>query len=140
LARPHDAPRRNASKFFGALEFGGECVSIRAGGAAHDTPAKLVPSVARGIVPGPVVGNRALDRKEPLIVIGDDEEESPGDGRGRRFNDCQVRRGHAEQTPVSVISMRFIGPSAEKNLDRIPAAGVERQVASAWAVRAPYRF
>jgi hypothetical protein len=43
------------------------------------------------------------------------EEERRGDERGRRSNDVQVRRGHAEQTPVSVISMWFIGPSAEKN-------------------------
>jgi hypothetical protein len=35
LAWPHDALRRNTGKFFGAVEFEGECVSIRAGWAAH---------------------------------------------------------------------------------------------------------
>jgi hypothetical protein len=50
LAWPHDAPRRNTGKLFGAVEFEGECVSIRAGWAAHDAPAKLVASMASGIV------------------------------------------------------------------------------------------
>jgi hypothetical protein len=77
LARPEDAPWRNTGKFFGAMEFDGECVSIRAGWAAHDAPEELVASMARGIGPGPVIGHRAFDAKASLIVIGDDEEERP---------------------------------------------------------------
>jgi hypothetical protein len=54
----------HTGKFFGALEFDGECVSILAGRAAHDAPAKLVASVTRGIDPGPIIGHRAFDAKE----------------------------------------------------------------------------
>jgi hypothetical protein len=78
LARPHDAPRRNAGKFFDALEFGGERVSIRASWAAHDAPAELVANMASGILPGLAIGHRAFDGKEPLIVVGDDEEKRCG--------------------------------------------------------------
>jgi hypothetical protein len=73
-ARPHDAPRRNAGKFFGEVEFEGESVSIRADGAAHDARAKLVASMASGILPGPVVGHRPFDRKEPLVVTTDEDD------------------------------------------------------------------
>ena len=74
LAGSQDAPRRNTDKFFGTLKFGGKCVSIRAGWAAHDAP-KLVASMASGIVPWSVIGHWPFDGKEPLIVVGDDEEE-----------------------------------------------------------------
>jgi hypothetical protein len=95
LARPHDASRRNTGKLSGALEFGDESVSIRAGRAAHDAPAELVASMASGILPGLIVGYRAFDGKEPLIVVGDDEEERRGGvGRGRFSNNSQVRCGH----------------------------------------------
>ena len=67
-SKPHDAPRRDTGKFFGAMEFEGECVSIRAGGAAHDTQAKLVASMASGILPGPIVGHRPFDPKEPFLA------------------------------------------------------------------------
>jgi hypothetical protein len=91
LARPHDAPRRNAGKFFGAVEFSGERVSVRAGRAAHDVPAELVACMARGILPKLIVGHRAFDGKEPLIVVGNDEEERrAGGGRGRFSNNSQV--------------------------------------------------
>jgi hypothetical protein len=65
LARPHDAPRRNTGKFSGALKFGGERVSIRAGRTAHDAPAELVASLASGILPGPVIGHRPSTEKNP---------------------------------------------------------------------------
>jgi hypothetical protein len=95
LARPHDAPRRNTGKFFGALEFGDERVSIRAGWAAHDAPAELVANMASGILPGLVVGHRTFNGKEPLIVVGDDEEKRCGRvGRGRFSYNSQARVGH----------------------------------------------
>jgi hypothetical protein len=78
LARPHDAPRRNAGKFLGTLEFDRECVSIWAGGATHDLPVKLVASVASGILPGPIINHRPFNGKEPLIVVGDDKKERCG--------------------------------------------------------------
>jgi hypothetical protein len=78
LARPHDAPRRNAGKLLGTLEFDGECASIRADRATHDLPVKLIASMASGILPGPVVGHRSFNGKESLIVIGNDEEERRG--------------------------------------------------------------
>jgi hypothetical protein len=31
--------------------------------------------MASGVLPGPVVGHRPFDGKEPLIVVSDDEEE-----------------------------------------------------------------
>jgi hypothetical protein len=61
-------------RFFGALEFGGQCISIGAGWAARDAPTKLVTSMARGIVPGPIIGHWPFNGKEPLIVVGGDEE------------------------------------------------------------------
>jgi hypothetical protein len=75
---PHDAPRRDAGKFFGALESGGERVPIRAGRAAHDVPAKLVVSMANGTLPGPLIGHRPFHRKETLIVVGEDDEKRRG--------------------------------------------------------------
>ncbi len=75
LARPQDAPWRNADELFGALEFDGESVSLRAGWAACNAPAELVARMARGIDPRPVVGHRAFDAKEASIVVCDDEEE-----------------------------------------------------------------
>jgi hypothetical protein len=81
--------------------------------AAYDARAKLVASMASGVLPGPIIGHRPFDAKEPLIVIGNDEEERRGIGRGRFSNNSQVWCGHAEQTPVSDIPMRarrwFIG-------------------------------
>jgi hypothetical protein len=78
LAWPHDAPRRNTGKFFGTLEFSGKCVPIRAGRPEHNAQAKLVASMASGILPGPVIGHWPFDAKEPLIVVGDDKEERCG--------------------------------------------------------------
>ena len=78
MAWPQDAPRRNTGKFFGALKLGGERVSIRAGRPTQDASVKLVASMARGINPRPVVGHRAFDAKEPLIEVGNDEEERCG--------------------------------------------------------------
>jgi hypothetical protein len=78
LARPQDASRRNAGKFFRALKFCGERVSVRTDWAAHDAPTKLVVSMANGILPGSIIGHRSFNAKEPLIVVGDDEEEGCG--------------------------------------------------------------
>jgi hypothetical protein len=75
LARPQDAPWRNTDKFFGTLEIDGECVSIRAGWATDNAPAKLVASMTRSINPGPVIGHRSFDAEEASIVVGDDEKE-----------------------------------------------------------------
>jgi hypothetical protein len=74
-ARSHDAPRRDAGELFDALEFCGECISIWTRWAAYDAAAKIVPGVAGRVVPWLVVSHRAFDGKEPLIVIGDNEEE-----------------------------------------------------------------
>jgi hypothetical protein len=96
LAWPHDAPRRNTGKFFGAVKFHGERVTIRAGWAARNAPAKLVASMARGSVPWPVVGHRTFDAKEPLIVVGDDEEKRCGlfgHGRPRAFFQAAAKPG-----------------------------------------------
>jgi hypothetical protein len=93
LAWPQNAPRRNAGKFSGALEFGGERVSIR---AAHDASAELVASMASRVLPGPVIGHRPFDRKEPLIVVSDDEEERCGlfgHGRPRAFFQAATKPG-----------------------------------------------
>ena len=68
-------PGGTPASFFGALEFGRERVSIRAGQAAHNARAKPVASMASGILPGPFIGPWPFDGKEPLIVVGDNEEE-----------------------------------------------------------------
>jgi hypothetical protein len=34
--------------------------------------------MANGILPGSIIGHRSFDAKEPLIVVGDDEEEGRG--------------------------------------------------------------
>jgi hypothetical protein len=96
LARPQDAPRRNAGKFFGALKFRGQSVSIRAGRAAHDASLELVASMPSGILPDPIIDHRPFDRKEPLIVVGDDEEERCGlfgHGRPRAFFQAATKPG-----------------------------------------------
>ena len=96
MAWPQNAPRRNAGKFSGALEFGGKCVSIRAGRAAHDASTELVARMAGGILPGPIIGHWSFDRKEPSIVVGDDEEERCGlfgHGRPRAFFQAAAKPG-----------------------------------------------
>ncbi len=96
LTRPHDAPRRNASKFFGTLEFSGKCVPIHTRWAADDARAKLVASMASGILPGPVIGHWPFDGKEPLIVVGDDKEKRFGlfgHGRPRAFFQAAAKPG-----------------------------------------------
>jgi hypothetical protein len=96
LAWLHNTARRDATEFFGALKFCGELAPIGAGWAARDA-AMIVAGVQSGILPGPVIGHRPLDGKEPLIVVGNDEEELPGQldvGRGWIFHDPEVRRGH----------------------------------------------
>ncbi len=75
MARPQDAPRRNAGQFFSTLEFEGERVSIWAGWATNNASMKLVTRMASGVVPGPVVGHRAFDAEEFPVAIGDDKEE-----------------------------------------------------------------
>jgi hypothetical protein len=96
LARPQDAPRRNTGKFFGTLEFSGKCVPIRAGRPAHNAQAKLVASMASGILPGLVIGHWPFDAKEPLIVVGDDEAERRGlfaHGTPRAFFQAAAKPG-----------------------------------------------
>jgi hypothetical protein len=53
-----------------AVVVGGERVAIRAGWAAFDRPL-MGAGVQGGVFPRPVVGHRAFDAKEPLVVIGD---------------------------------------------------------------------
>jgi hypothetical protein len=99
LARPHDASRRHASKLLRALKFTGECVSIRAGGAAFDAPVKIVAGMARGAFPRSVIGHRTFDGKEALVMVRDDEEEPPGPlglRRGLVSHDSEGRHGHAD--------------------------------------------
>jgi hypothetical protein len=78
LSRPQDTAWRGTGEFFGALKFDGEGVSIRAGRAADDTSIELIAGVASGVLPGPIVGHWPFDAEEPLIVVGDDEEERRG--------------------------------------------------------------
>jgi hypothetical protein len=59
----------------GALAVGGERVTVRVGRTALNPPL-IVASIHGRILPRPVVGHRSFDAKEPLIVVGDDEEES----------------------------------------------------------------
>jgi hypothetical protein len=59
------------------LVFGGECVTILAGRAALNPPL-IVAGIHGRILPRPVVGYRPFDAKEPLIVVGDDEEKRCG--------------------------------------------------------------
>jgi hypothetical protein len=96
LARPHDAPRGNTGKFFGALEFKRERGSIQAGRPAHDAPVKLLARMAHGIDPGPIVSHWPFDAKEPLIAVGDDEEKRCGlfgHGRPRAFFQAAAKPG-----------------------------------------------
>jgi hypothetical protein len=72
-----DAVRRNAGEFVSVVVVGGERVAIRAEWAAFDRPL-MVAGVQGGVLPRPVVGHRVLDAKEPLVVIGDDQEERFG--------------------------------------------------------------
>ena len=98
MARPHDASRRHASKLLRALKFTGECLSIRAGGAAFDAPVKIVVGMARGAFPRSVIGHRTFDGKEALVMVRDDEEELPGPlglGRWLVSHDSEGRHGHA---------------------------------------------
>jgi hypothetical protein len=99
LPRSHDASRRDATHFCSALEFCREHVSIRAGGAAHDAPVKMVAGMTGCIIPWLIVGHRALDGKEPLILVGYDEEKLRGRsvvGHGFFSHDSQVRCAHTD--------------------------------------------
>ena len=71
-------PVGTPANFSARWNFSGKCIPIRAGRPAHNARAKLVASMARGILPGPVIGHWPSDAKEPLIVVGDDEEERRG--------------------------------------------------------------
>src|SRR5428012_9156 len=57
----------------GVVEVGGERVAIRAGWAAFDRPL-MVAGIEGSVLPRPVVSHRAFDGKEPLVIIGDDQE------------------------------------------------------------------
>ena len=97
MARLHDASRRHARKLLRALKFTGECLSIRAGGAAFDAPVKIVAGMARGAFPRSIIGHRAFDRKEALVMVRNDEEELPGRlgvGRWLVSHDSEGRHGH----------------------------------------------
>jgi hypothetical protein len=50
LAWLQDASRRDAAKLFGALKISGQLVPVRAAGAAHDTPVKIVTRVPGNLV------------------------------------------------------------------------------------------
>jgi hypothetical protein len=73
----HDASWRDTAEFVSALEFCGERVTIRAGRATLDL-LSFVAGMHGRILPRPVVGHRAFNATEPLVVIGDDEEERWG--------------------------------------------------------------
>lgn len=93
-----DASRRDAAKFFGALKISGKPVPVRAARAAYDAPVKVIPRMTGSIVPRPIVGHGAFNAKEPLIIIGDNEEEQRGRigvGRGWLSYDSQVGCGHS---------------------------------------------
>jgi hypothetical protein len=57
------------------LKFCSKPVPIRAGWAAYNAPVKIVTGMAGGIVPWLIVGHWTFDGKEPLIMVGNDEEE-----------------------------------------------------------------
>jgi hypothetical protein len=98
LPRSHDASRRDPAHFFGALEFCGERVSIRPGRTAHDAPVKIVTSMTGRVIPWLIVSHRAFDGKEPLILVGHNEEKLRGRsviGHGFFSHDSKVRSGHA---------------------------------------------
>jgi hypothetical protein len=98
LAWLQDAARWDAAKFFGALKISGKLVPVRAARAAHDAPVKIITPMPGSVVPRPVVGHWTFNAKEPLIVIGNDEEKRCGwisVGRGWISDDSQVRCGHS---------------------------------------------
>jgi hypothetical protein len=95
---PQDASWRDAGEFVGASVFDGECVTIRAGWPARDLP-PIAAGTSRAILPALIVGHWAFDRKELLIVIGDDEEK-------------RLSIGHA-------VSCLYDAPIVRRLLDKI---------------------
>lgn len=73
--RPNDAAWRDAGQPVGLTELRGEQVSIRAGGAAADTPLMMAAGQPDGRMPRPIVSHWTLDGKHATIEIGNDEEE-----------------------------------------------------------------
>jgi hypothetical protein len=59
----------------GFTELRGKQVSIRAGGAAADTPLMLAVGQPDGCMPRPIISHWTLDGKHATIEVGDDEEE-----------------------------------------------------------------
>ena len=95
MAWPQDAARRNAADFVSASVFSGERITIRAGRAALNPPL-IIAGILGRIPPRPVVGHRAFDAKEPLIVVGDDKEEQCGllsHDRPRAFFEAAAKPG-----------------------------------------------
>jgi hypothetical protein len=98
LAWLQDAARWDATKFLGTLKISGKLVPVRSDRAAHDASVKIITGMPGSVVPWPVVGHWAFNTKEPLIVIGDDEEKRCGwisVGRGWISDDSQVGCGHS---------------------------------------------
>jgi hypothetical protein len=98
LAWLQDTSWRDATKFLGSLKISGKLVPVRAARSAHDAPVKIITRMTGSVVPRPIVAHRAFNAKEPLIIIGDNEEERRGRidvGRGWASDDSQVRCGHS---------------------------------------------
>lgn len=98
LAWLQDTSRRDAAKFLGSLKISSKPVPVRAVRAAHDASVKIITRMTGGVVPRLIVAHRAFNAKEPLIIIGDNEEERRGGtdvGRGWASDDSQVRCGHS---------------------------------------------
>ena len=75
---PHDASRWNAGELLYAAILGRQRVAIRSCRAARDAPLMLIPGIAGGGVPWPVVSHRPFDGEEAAVIVGDDEEERLG--------------------------------------------------------------
>jgi hypothetical protein len=69
--------RKRASEtslFVGAAVVGGERVAILTGWAAFDRP-PMGAGIEGRVIPGTIFSHWSFDAKEPLVVIGDDQEE-----------------------------------------------------------------
>jgi hypothetical protein len=98
---PQDTSRRNTTEFPGALKCGSEGTSVLAGWTTYNVPVEMVSRMACGAFPWAVVGHRAFDREEALVMVGNDEEKLPGRiGIRRRFasHEPQGWHGHVAST------------------------------------------
>jgi hypothetical protein len=94
------------------VEVGGKGVAIRAGWAAFDRPL-MVAGTEGSVLPRSVVGHRAFDAKEPLVVIGDDQEE--------RFGGWGVKHGGMIARFLYMIKDIIIYSNGTGGLIRLPA-------------------